>query len=132
MRPDGLQEDSGVQAKRGIVGIPPPLKGLVRVKKFVVASWDGTPGGQASVRGPHGVSGNTPSQEAATRNEVRAVKKQTCFRPGQRYTRRTVEIIVRDLEFQQGQPKQGQQSTSQEQAPLDNGGVPGDMQDVPF
>ena len=45
---------------------------------------------------------------------------------------RTVEIIVRDLEFQQGQPKQGQQSTSQEQAPLDNGGVPGDMQDVPF
>ena len=98
MRPDGLQEDSGVQAKRGIVGIPPPLKGLVRVKKFVVASWDGTPGGQASVRGPHGVSGNTPSQEAATRNEVRAVKKQTCFRPGQRYTRRTGEVgIVREV-----------------------------------
>ena len=91
-----IKEQRG-PGKAGSVVVPPPLKGLVQIK-IVVASWDGTPGGQASVRGPHGVSGNTPSQEAATRNEVRAVKKQTCFRPGQRYTRRTGEVgIVREV-----------------------------------
>ena len=45
---------------------------------------------------------------------------------------RTVEIIVRDVEFQQGAPRQGQATTPQEQGKLDGDAVPGSVDDIPF